>query len=167
MGFVTWRRRRRNLDLFSGAAKRGNMITPWIFLLLVMAITAAAAIGNVVLRRQREQALEELAKQWNMHFSSQDVFNLAPRIASRLPVPGAADVRVRDLIYGNESAGHRYIFSAHFTTGVLRSKKRQQYVVTLLEPRDRNDASIWSSLRFAPMELPLLEQYTDLKKNAE
>jgi hypothetical protein len=143
------------------------MFSPWIYLLLVIAITAAAAAWNWLRGRQREHSLEELAKQWQMHYSPRDVFNLAPRIASRLPVPGAADVRVCDLIYGNEPAGHRYIFVAQFSVGVVKSKSRRQLVATLLEPRDRNDATIWASLRFASADLPLLEQYREMKKNAE
>jgi hypothetical protein len=142
-------------------------MSPWFFLMFVIAVTAAAFAWNWLKCRQREQSLEELARQWQMHYSSRDVFNLAPRVASRLPVAGAADVRVCDLIYGNEAAGHRYIFVTQFTVGVVRSKSRRQVVATLLEPRDRNDATIWASLRFAPADLPLVEQYRELKKNAE
>jgi hypothetical protein len=138
-----------------------------MFLILVIAISAGAFAWNWLQSRQREKSLEELARQWQMHYSSRDVFNLAPRIASRMPVPGAADVRVRDLIYGNEQAGHRYIFCAHFSVGVIRSKSRREMVMTLLEPKDRNDASIWASLRFAPEDLPLVQQYEAMKKNAE
>jgi hypothetical protein len=143
------------------------LITPWLFFLIMIAMTAVAAGWNWSVGRRRQQSLEGLARQWKMHYSPHDVFNLAPRIASRLPMPGAADVRVCDLIYGNEKAGHRYIFSAYFTLGVVRSKSRKHLVATLLEPRDRNDATIWTSLRFAPADLPLLEQYEAMKKNAE
>jgi len=140
------------------------LFSPYFFLFLIVAITAITASSYTLIRRQREFGLIQLAKQWKMHFSPKDVFNLAPRLASRLPIPGAAEVRVRDMIYGNESAGHRYIFCAEFTVGVLQSKSRRHVVATVLEPRERGDASIWATLQFAPVELPLIEQYRSLKK---
>jgi hypothetical protein len=149
------------------ATKYFMLFPPFFLLLLVILITIGTASAYAFARRRREVMLIELAKQWKMHYSPHDVFNLAPRISSRLPTPGAADVRVRDLIYGSEPDGHRYIFCADYTIGVLQSKCRRHFVATVLEPRDRTDTSIWSSLQFAPLDLSLLEQYRSLKKDAE
>jgi len=139
-------------------------LTPMNLLLAAIGITAIAAMVYWLIRRREQQALSELAKSWRMHYSPRDVFNLAPRVAPRLPVPGAAEVRVRDLIYGTEEAGHRYIFSADYTVGVIRSKSRRRFVVSVLEPRGRSDASVWSSMRVAPDDLSLIQQYESLKK---
>lgn len=135
--------------------------------LLLMWVAAALTLGVYgaygIVRRRRQRLIAALARQWQMHYSPNDVFNLAPRIASRLPVPGAADVRVRDLLYGTEPAGHRCIFCAEYTVGVVRSRKRRWSVLSVFEPRGRSDAPGWASLRIAPEDLPLVEQYESLR----
>src|SRR4051794_5172587 len=108
------------------------MLSPMLLLLLALAITLGAAAGYALVRRRQQRALSELAKSWRMHYSPRDVFNLAPRVARHLPIVGAAGVRVRDLIYGTEPGGHRYIFSAEYTAGVVRSKSRRRSVISVL-----------------------------------
>ena len=139
-------------------------------LTLLAATLLVTALGGIIFTFRRSNTASELmrlARDWHMHYSRRDVFDLAPRIAAHLPVSGAADVRVRDLIYGNEPGGHRYVFSAEFTVGVVRSKCRRQCVVSILEPRGRHDVPVWSSIQIAPEELPLIEQYQSLKPSEE
>jgi hypothetical protein len=108
-------------------------------------------------------ALRRLAAQRGMHFSATDRFRLAPRIAQRLPVPGAAAVRVLDLLYGVERDNYRYVFATEYTTGVLRSKRGVRRVATFAEPRDPATAGgDIGELVFAPEGLPLVEQYKHL-----
>jgi hypothetical protein len=138
------------------------LISPLTLLLIAMAVTVFAAIISSIERRRRQRALAQLAREWQMHYSSRDVFNLAPRLAPHLPIPGAADVRVLDLIYGSEQGAYCYLFSAEYTSGVIRSKRRDRCVLCVREPRDRDDTedgSCWSSAPAAPSDQPLLEQY--------
>jgi hypothetical protein len=98
-----------------------------------------------------------------MHFSAADRFRLAPRIVALLPVPGAAAVRVADLIYGIERDQYRYVFATEYTTGVLRTKTSVRRVASYCEPREPGAAARQPrELAFAPESLPLLEQYEHL-----
>ena len=143
------------------------LISPMTLLMLVVAITLLAMGTYGALRRRRRRALIGLAREWDMQYSTTDVFNLAPRVAAHLPVLGAADVRVRDLIYGTEAGGHRCIFVAEFTAGVVRSKSRRQCVVSVLEPRGPSDAMSWSSMRIAPDDRALLAQYRAMREQTQ
>jgi hypothetical protein len=105
-----------------------------------------------------------------MHFSAADRFRLAPRIAPRLPVPGAAAVRIVDLLYGIERENYRYVFAAEYTTGVLRTKTGIRRVATFCEPRDVSatpPASNAYELEFAPEGLGIIEQYKHLLEKRE
>jgi hypothetical protein len=134
-------------------------MTPYHFLLLVLGATAAAVAAHLVQRRRRRRALQELARSWQMHYSSRDLFQLAAQVASRLPEFGAADVTVLDVIYGNEADSHRYIFSAEYTLGVVQAKHRVVRVGGLRERKGSHGASGCSGLELADPSVPLLEQY--------
>jgi len=137
-------------------------MSPEYFLLLLIAVTLAAWLAHVVNRNRHQRRLRRLAAEWRMHYSPGDRFRLADRVAEKLPIPGAADVRVVDLIYGNEPAGYRYIFSAEFTRGVVRWKTRVRRVVSFSEPKDRTDANGWSALMLGDEQLPVVRQYEKL-----
>ena len=141
------------------------MIAPAQFLAMVLLITAAAGLGRVITRRKHVQRLRLLAAKWKMHFSADDRFRLATKIAPRLPVPGAAGIRVVDLLYGIEDQNYRYVFAAEYTTGVLRTKTSVRRVATFCEPRDAvgSNSNAISDLMFAPQHLPVLEQYRHLR----
>jgi hypothetical protein len=137
-------------------------------------------IVSGILRRRQRGALLDLARQWGMQYSPSDVFNLAPRIASHLPVMGASDVRVRDLIYGTDSrGGHRCVFSAEYTFGVVRSKVRRRCVACVVEildiaPQCAQSETIpgpaqkvTSILQIAPLDLPWIDQYEALRPRTE
>jgi hypothetical protein len=139
-------------------------MSPASFLALTIGITAAALAAQMLVRRRRRRALRELARVWDMHYSPGDRFRLAARVAERFPVPGAADLRVNDLIYGNEDELYRYIFSAEYTEGVIRSKRRVRRVMTFTEPKGRSDATKWSTFVLADKEKPLVDQYKELRE---
>src|SRR5438046_9447292 len=122
-------------------------MSPALFFLLTLAVTVAALVFHLIGRRMHRRALQRLATEWKMHYSPDDRFRLADRVAQMLPIPGAALVRVADLIYGNEEEGYRYLFSASFTEGVVRGKRRQVRVATLRDPRECKPAV--SPLAFA------------------
>jgi hypothetical protein len=142
---------------------------PWLlpssFLAIVVAISAVALVISRFSRRDRQKQIEDLSKEWGMQYSPRDAFNLAPLIASHLPIPGAADVCVHDMLYSTDSAGHRYIFSAEYTSGVVHSKVRRHCVVSLLERRGGDVA--WGSFQMAAEGLSLVEQYRSLHAPAD
>jgi hypothetical protein len=70
-------------------------------------------------------------------------------------------VRVVDLLYGSQGGFHRYVFTAQYTVGAVRSKKRVRRAATFDEPRDRS-ASPCCVIKLATGTLPLLEQYREL-----
>jgi hypothetical protein len=137
-------------------------VSPMLMLGFAFTLTAGAGVAARITRRRRRRALGILAREWGMHYSRNDVFDLAARVASRLPAPGAANVRVIDLIYGTEQAGYRYIFTAEYTVGVVRGKSRQRCVVSVLEPRGRTEEIVWTNFSIAPTDRPLIEQYRSL-----
>jgi hypothetical protein len=137
-------------------------MTPYQFLLLMLGLTAGAVAVNLIHRRKRQRALVELARGWRMHYSPRDVFHLADHLAPRLPAIGAAAVSVGDVIYGNEAEFHRYIFTVEFTTGIVRSKRRETRVASFREPRGRTDPARWSPLEIAPPDRTLMDQYRAL-----
>ncbi len=110
-------------------------MAPLELLILAIAVTAAAAGWNYLMRYQQQQTLARMARRMGMNFVSFDRFRLAERVCELFPVPGAADVRVLDVIYGLGEDCHRYIFAVHYTEGVLRAKHRRQRIAAIIEPR--------------------------------
>src|SRR5215212_7396531 len=139
-------------------------MSPYAFLMVMVVLTAGAAAVQIAARSRHVSQLKELADAWHMHFSADDRFRLAARVAERLPVPGAAGVRVFDLIYGIEGDEYRYVFCTEYVVGVLRTKHGWRRVATFTEPRDATDgaAAKRSELVFAPVDLPMVEQYRAL-----
>jgi hypothetical protein len=137
-------------------------VAPMLLLGVLIGITIAAALVHRLIHFNRQRRLLALARQWQMQYTPRDIFNLAPRIGALVPVPGAADVHVSDVIYGTETGGHRYIFCAEYTVGVVRAKKRRRSVISVLEPRQRTDGAMWTSSRLAMADVPLIDQYRSL-----
>jgi len=140
-------------------------MTPLQFLFLIVTMTLVAAGVQWVQRQRHVRELRDLAAEWQLHYSASDCFRLAPRVAQMLPVPGAAAVRVSDLIYGLEGSGYRYIFRTEYTIGVLRTKTGIRRVGTFREPKDA-PAGARIEVLFAPEEKPLIEQYRYLRSSA-
>jgi hypothetical protein len=144
------------------------LISPIRFLAVLIALTAVARLVYVIRRQRQRRALQALARQWQMHYSPHDRFQISDRIAERFPLPGAAEVRVVDLIYGSEQDEpgefYRYIFSAEYTVGVTRRKHRERRVVSFREPKGRTTAADWSPLVLAEPGEDLIAQYESLRK---
>ena len=125
--------------------------------MIVAVGTVSILIVQLALDRARHRKLVALAREWRMHYARDDRFNLAPRVAERLALPGSADVRIVDLIYGSEHGTRRYVFSAHYTRGVVRWKHREKCVASLAEDKEQ-----WSGLMVAPKGLSVVEQYRNV-----
>jgi hypothetical protein len=139
-------------------------MTPLVFLILTLSMTLAVAAPVWWTTRQRRRQLRALAARWKMHYSPGDRFRLAARIAGRLPAVGAAAVKVRDLIYGIEDQDYRYLFSAEFTIGTVRSQRRMRSICTFAEPRDRQSEPADFPMLVAPDTMSLIEQYEFLRQ---
>jgi len=140
-------------------------MSPILLLIVLIATSAVAAVVAAWMRRTRRRQLAALASQWEMHFTPDDAFQLTPRVAAHFPMPGAADVVVRDLVYGQEDGGRlRYLFTVEYTTGVLRTKRRRTAVAMLVENGQHPEDQPFSGIELAPDDLPLAQRYEWLKK---
>jgi hypothetical protein len=95
-----------------------------------------------------------------MNYHPADQLRIVGKVLSRLPVAGAANVRVMDLIYGSDPEQYRYVFSVEYTLGVTGLKRRAVRVASLTEPRGRAAADVGAlTLTLAPSEGRLIDQY--------
>lgn len=117
-------------------------MTPWLFLLLLLLITAAVmgwSTGRSIRRRRQHQAL---ARRWSMQFSAMDRFGLTERLSEGLPCPGAADVYAYDVMYGLRGDRHCYVCTVEYTQGVIHTKRRRRVVARITEPRQSSGGEI-------------------------
>lgn len=138
-------------------------LSPAIVLVVLVALSLVAALIDRAARHRRRTALRQLASQWQMTYSPSDQLRVADKVGVKLPVPGAADLYVTNVIYGGQGDTYRYWFTAEFTTGAVRAKRRHVRVGTFSEPRDKKEAATgMGAVMFAPEGLTLLEQYIKL-----
>jgi hypothetical protein len=110
------------------------LISPQLFLALVLAVTAGAWLVERTLSSRRRRALRKFAADHKLQYARQDLFNLARRVESQWPIPECSEWRVGDLIYGTVGTVHRYIFTVQFTLGPLDRYRRDVRVATCCEP---------------------------------
>jgi hypothetical protein len=133
------------------------VIPPILLLCFLMGVTAAASIADALARHGRARRLSALAVAWRVRFTTEDRFQLTPRVAAQFPTPGAADVVVRDVVYGQEAGGTvRYLFTIEYTVGVVRTKRRRSAVGMLV---DSATPAAEGQLALAPAELPTIRRY--------
>jgi hypothetical protein len=134
------------------------VISPILLLCFLMGVTAAASIADALTRHGRARRLSALASAWRLRFTPEDRFRLTPRVAAQFPTPGAADVVVRDLVYGQEAGGtFRYLFTIEYTVGVVRTKRRRSAVGMVVDSATPGAAA--THLALAPADLPTIRQY--------
>ena len=112
-------------------------MTPTLYLLLLLAILLMVVLAGETLQIRNRRRLRACAVRWNMHFAAGDRLRLARRIVGRFPVPGAASVSVRDLLYRTAGNRHEYIFTVDYTVGVIRGKVGRSCVAGFSEPVSR------------------------------
>jgi hypothetical protein len=137
----------------------------YLFLLLIILLGMLLAGGLAQFRRRRK--LRACAKRWNMHFAAGDRLRLARRIVSQFPVPGAANIGVRDLLFRTGDNQHHYVFTVDYTVGVIRGKIGKSRVAGFSEPvarRGRADAQ-QPTLVLAPANLSGAAAYEHLLKS--
>ena len=138
-------------------------MNPSFYLVLLLTISAAAAMWQYRIRRRVATALRSVAVAWHMNYSPGDPLRLTPRIAAAFPVPGAAHIAITDLVYGLEGDHYRYYLATEFTVGLTRSKKRIRRVITFTEPRS-GEYRTFSPMLVAPVDLGIEEQFQELRK---
>ncbi len=131
-----------------------------LFLAAAVTTTTALAIAAVVDAARRSR-LRRLARSWQMRYVRSDLFDLARRVAGQFAVPGAADLRVVDVIYASRGERHRYLFTVEYTTQDRGQRRREARAATFCEPRERTGPGP-SPLVLGPDRLPLLKQYEEL-----
>ncbi len=133
---------------------------PLVLLVLLVTATAAAVVVDRGRRRAAAAAYRRLAVSHEMHYSPGDPLRITPRVAAALPVPGAAAVRVIDLLYRTDAAGHHYVFTAEYTVGVVNIKHRVRRAAAFSEPRGA--AVPVPAIRLGVEGTPLVRQYESL-----
>lgn len=142
------------------------MIPPILLLALLIGLSIAAGCWSQIATRSRARKLQELARSWQMRYATDDRFALVARVTSELPVPGAADVVVRYIIFDQAAGGcFRYFFTVEYTTGVLRTKRRRVAVASMSEAGNCPE-SPWSGLTLAPDDLDIPERYQWLRNQS-
>jgi len=136
------------------------MISPLILLSLLMSLTGFAWAVDRWRHVRGQAAFRELALTHGMHYSPSDPLRLTPRIAARLPIPGAAAVRVIDLLYRTDEQNHYYVFTAEYTIGVVGPKHRVRRAASFVEAKSVGGRS--RSVQLAAADLPMVEQYRSL-----
>lgn len=137
-------------------------MSPTLFLLLAIGLTLAAYAAQWIICLRRTRPLRHLARAHGMHFCPSDRFHFAPMIAQRLPIAGAADVRIFDLIYGSHNDLHRYVFSVEYTRGVVRTKSRHRCVAAFVEPRRAVHSRFVDLCMADDPTRPIVDQYKSL-----
>jgi len=133
-------------------------MTPLSFLLLLAGISIAALAIQRWRDLLQQRTLDRLAHEWDLHYAPKDRFKLSGSVSQQLPEPGAADVLIKDVIYGNEGDAFRYFLTAEYTVGVVRAKRRRRQVCTFRETRIPGGGE-FSPLVFAPQDRCLADQY--------
>ena|SRR5687767_5369266 len=141
-------------------------MAPFEMLSLAGGLTAAAYAAELIARRRWRRALRRLAVEWKMNFGRADTLRLTEKVARHFPIPGAARLYITNVIYGADRSDpdrYRYVFTAEFTVGVVRTKRRLLRVASFTEPKARDRASHRAAhapapVTLAPGNLRLLEQ---------
>ena len=137
-------------------------MTPLDVLAFTVCATAVAVAAESIAGRRRRKALRRLAAEWRMTYSRTDTLRLTPKVARGFPIPGAANLRVTDVIYGIDHERYRYVFRAEFTTGTVRNKRRVARVATFAEARDRQRVPAVAPVSLAEDTGTLIDQYRRL-----
>jgi hypothetical protein len=133
---------------------------PIDLLIILILVTVAAWLIDRWLHRRCHAAFREMALAYKMHYSPNDPLRLTPRIAAQLPIPGAAAVRVIDLLYRTDEQNHYYVFTAEYTVGVVGPKRRVRRAAAFTESKLGEGSP--QPVRLGPAELSLVEQYRSL-----
>lgn len=140
-------------------------MAPIEMLSLTVGLSGTAALLDMIGRWRRRRSLCSLASKWGMKYSPLDQLRITPTVAHHFPIVGAANLKVTDVIYGMDNDVYRYVFTAEYTTGALRTKHRRVRAASFAEPRERGRSAIAGAIMLGPEGASLLEQYRKLAPN--
>ena len=112
-------------------------MTPQLYLILLVGILLVGVMAGGGWQLRCRRKLRGCAGRWNMHFSGVDRLRLGRRIVEQFPVPGAANISVRDLLYRTAENRHQYLFTVDYTVGAMRGKVGRSRVAGFSEPVSR------------------------------
>jgi hypothetical protein len=124
---------------------------------ILLLVTLGGVLTDRWLRKRNQTVFRQLALEHRMHYSAGDPLRLTPRVAAQLPMPGAAGVRVIDLLYRTDEQNHYYVFTAEYTVGVVGPKHRIRRAAAFSESKAIAGSPM--VIRMGPADLPLIEQY--------
>lgn len=105
-----------------------------MYLLLLVGLLAGAMSVTATLRLLNARKIYAIARRLGLQFSRPDRFVLARRVAPLLPIPGAAEVVVRDVAYATTDAGLLCVMTASFTIGTVSHRQQFHRVCAALDP---------------------------------
>lgn len=130
-------------------------MSPALYLLALSTLMVAAVVTSAVIDLLRSHRFHRAARDLGLQFSRPDRFLLAPRVAVKLPVPGAAEVRVSNVAYrsikepvpstpgvpspttASAPTGLLCVMVASFTIGSVGRRKNIRRVCAALDPGGR------------------------------
>jgi hypothetical protein len=132
-------------------------MSPALFLALLLGLTALAWLQQTLFDAVVARRLSRIGHAHGMLHARADRFDLARRISERLPVPGAADVRVSDVLYCSRDNCYRYVFTVDYTIGLIHGHRRVRRVGSLLLPR--SEAAAGPELILSEGRTPRMSAY--------
>jgi hypothetical protein len=99
------------------------LLTPTILLLTLSTITATALTVTALVSRSRRRQLSRWAQQHNLQYVHADRFLLGKRVFRQLPLPGAADISVRDIAYHRDGDKLHCVFTVRCTLGTVGRRR--------------------------------------------
>lgn len=140
------------------------LMSPMLLLSMVLAVMLGAALAGRWQRHRRRQALRRLAREWEMRYVAEDVFQLGARLGELPPLQTAVDLVVRDLMYAPRQQRCYYLFTVEFTQATGAGPSRLRCAAGLCECSSGSfPAADTPPLHLADPGLPLLEQYRRVK----
>jgi hypothetical protein len=137
-------------------------MAPLLLLIGLVLLTVAATVLDRIGRGREHAIYRKLAADHGMHYSPGDPLRVTPRVAGHLPIPGAAAVRVIDLMYRTDESTHFYVFTAEYTIGTMDARKRVRRVATWSEPKAMPETGTSAPVVVASDAVGVVEQYRQM-----
>lgn len=138
------------------------VLTPWHILAIASLLLILTYVVDRGVTSRRRRRLRKLAAELRMRYSDIDRFRIAPRLALTLPISGAADVRVRDLMYrladDGTTGAYLYVFTIEYAIGTIGGVSRRRVVGCVAEPAGRS-CERFDRIDLADQTQPLADQY--------
>lgn len=133
-------------------------ISPTLLLIASLAVTAMALGVALIELHRRRARLRRLARETGCEFQASADPALIRAILPHLPAPGAADVRLIDLVSCPSAGAMLVIGRVDYSLGAVRHRRDNTRIIAIRQD-GRGEVS---KVEYAPGDLPRLEQYRQL-----